>query len=104
MYVKTDTSTCKEINNVFEAQPDKPRNVRIYIAGSGCSGPSFGLGLDDFSENDFQEISKGVNFLVDKKLYEEYGEMLVEWVGNGYSVKPVTPIESGCGSCSGSCG
>ena len=104
MYIKTDVSTCDEIKKVFDSQPDHPKNVRIFIAGTACSGPSFGLGLDEVGVNDHQEVIEGINFLLEKEVFEENGEISVEWVGNGYSVRPVNQAASGCGSCAGSCG
>ncbi|MDN5352608.1 MAG: iron-sulfur cluster insertion protein [Clostridiales bacterium] len=103
MYIATNQETCEKIGEVLAAQADKPQNIRIFIAGMGCSGPSFGLGLDDANEQDLVETVNGVNFVLEKSVYDTVGEIKIEWVGNGYSVQPVNPQPSSCGSCS-SCG
>ncbi|MCD4711738.1 MAG: hypothetical protein K8R73_00510 [Clostridiales bacterium] len=103
MYIATNQETCDKISEILSAQADKPQNIRVFIAGMGCSGPSFGLGLDNINEEDFTETINGVNFVLEKSVFDTVGEIKVEWVGNGYSVQPVTVAPSACGSCS-SCG
>ncbi len=42
---------------------------------------------------------------MDKDLFEQVGEMKVEFLGNGYYVAPVSQGESAdCNSCGGGCG
>lgn len=42
---------------------------------------------------------------MDKDLFEQVGEMKVEFLGNGYHVAPANQDESAdCGSCGGGCG
>jgi Fe-S cluster assembly iron-binding protein IscA len=103
MYIATNQETCDKIGEVLASQADKPQNIRIFIAGMGCSGPSFGLGLDNINEDDLTEVINGVNFVLEKSVYDTVGEIKVEWVGNGYSVQPVVVAPSACGSCT-SCG
>jgi len=40
---------------------------------------------------------------MDKDLYDQIGEMKVEFVGNGYYVAPANQTESGCSSCGSGC-
>lgn len=101
MYIATNEDTCKKIEEVLQAQADKPQNIRIFIAGMACHGPSFGLGLDNATENDYTETHHGVNFILEKSVFDQVGEIKVEWVGNGYSVQPIKPMESACSSCAG---
>merc|ERR1711879_289179 len=103
MYIATNKETCEKIKEILSAQADKPQNIRVFIAGMACSGPSFGLGLDNINEEDVTEVVEGINFILEKSVYDTVGEVKVEWVGNGYSVQPVNAQESACGSCS-SCG
>lgn len=103
MYIVTNEITCEKMSEVLKAQSDKPQNIRVFVAGMACSGPSFGLGLDNVTEKDHTEEIHGVNFVIDKDMFESIGEIKVEWVGTGYSVQPVNAQPSACGSCS-SCG
>lgn len=103
MYIQASSETCQEIAKVLQSQSDKPQFIRVFVAGMACSGPQFGLGLDNATENDFTEEVEGVTFVVDKNTYEAVGEIKIEWMGNGYAVRPVNAMPSNCGSCS-SCG
>ncbi len=40
---------------------------------------------------------------MDKDLYEQVGDMKVEYLGNGYYVAPVEQSPSDCSSCGGGC-
>jgi len=104
MKIQTNQETVEAIKGIVKQQADQPSNVRIYIAGMGWSGPSFGLTLDELSENDLQDDTNDVTFIMAKDIYEQIGDIMVELSGGGYMVKPVQQAESACGSCSGSCG
>lgn len=104
MKVQTNQATVDAIKAVIEAQSDQPDNIRIYIAGMGWSGPSFGLTLDELSENDVKDDSNDVTFIMANDIYEQIGDIQVELTNGGYLVKPTVQQESACGSCSGSCG
>lgn len=101
MYINTNEETCNEIKKIFEAQQDKPQNVRIFIAGVGCGGPSLGLGLDAKKDDDVSEEVNGVNFIMAKELFEKMGEVTVEFKVEGYSVFPSNQEPHSCSGCSG---
>lgn len=99
MYFIVDEDTCNRIQGVLEQQADKPQNLRVYIAGMGWGGPSFGLGLDQSKEDDVQEIIGNVNFIMEKYLAETFGQVEVKWNGYSYSVGPVKSDGSSSSSC-----
>ena len=101
--VETNAETLAEIQKVIQSQ-EGPKSVRIFVAGYGCGGPSLGLALDEVKEADFSQQQGEVNFVIDKELFENLGDIKVEFVGNGYLVQPVEMGESGCGGCGGGCG
>lgn len=103
MYIQTNKETCDEISKILLEQEDGDKCVRVFLAGMACSGPHFGLGLDDAGENDYSEEIEGVRFVIDKTTFDSMGEIKVEWMGNGYAVRPVNFNPPTCGSCSG-CG
>ena len=104
MKIQSNQETVDAIKGLLEQQKDQPSNVRIYIAGMGWGGPSFGLTLDELdAEKDLVDDSNDVNFIMAKDIYDQIGDMLVELTSGGYLVKPVDQQESDCGSCSGSC-
>lgn len=103
MKVNTNVETIDAIKDVISKQPDFPGTVRIFLAGMGWSGPSFGLSLDGVKDTDEKDDTNEVIFVMDKDLYDQVGEMKVEFVGNGYYVAPTNQTESGCSSCGGGC-
>ena len=105
MKVQTNQETVDAIKALLEQQNDKASGVRIYIAGMGCGGPSFGLTLDEFnSKEDLKDETNDFDFIMTKEIHEQVGNILVELTDGGYLVKPIEAGESSCGSCSGSCG
>lgn len=103
MKVSTNQDTIDAIKEVIKGQPGAPSVVRVYLAGTGCSGPSYGLSLDEAKETDLVDESNDIVFIMDQDLYNQVGEMKIEFLGNGYHVIPVNQPEAACGSCSG-CG
>jgi len=104
MKINTNEETIKAIRQVIAEQDDNSTGVRIYIAGVGCSGPSFGLTLDKEGVEDVSNDEHGLTFYMKKTDYDQVGDMIVELTSGGYLVKPVNEVESACSSCAGSCG
>lgn len=104
MKIKIDAISIEEIKSVLEQHNDSPKNVRIYLAGMGWSGPSFGLALDELKEGDLSEDSTGINFVAEKDLVDKFEGFTIEKVGQGFRIIPSGGAESACGSCGGSCG
>ena len=103
MNITTNSETVNEIKKIMEENADQPANVRIYVAGLGCSGASFGLSLDEKKDEDIEFVFEGLNFIMENTVFDQFGDFIVEYVWNGYKVVPVNQPESACGSCSGSC-
>lgn len=99
----------KEFRDLLLANDIKETTVRIALAGFGCSGPRFGLMVDEATENDTSEVVKELTFVVDKELVEEYEGFNIlsdeENGGGGMSLRPQKLDESamGCASCGGGC-
>lgn len=102
MKVIADNAAIERLNEILSQYTDKPNTVRIYVAGMGWGGPSFGLALDEQKETDMLDESTGVKFITEKDLFDQYGNFKVESVGQGFRVIPdSTSGDSGCGGCSG---
>lgn len=104
MKVVTNQDTINEIKKIMDSQPEQPGNVRIFLAGMGCSGPALGLSLDEKKDTDVVDETNEINFVMEADLFNTMGEIKVEFMGNGYLVAPVKQAESGCSSCGGGCG
>lgn len=104
MNIQTNQETIEAIKLIVNQQEDQADNIRVYIAGMGCSGPSFGLTLDEIADADLVDESHDVKFIMAKEIHDQVGDIIVELTDGGYLVKPVNEVASACGSCSGSCG
>lgn len=99
----------KEFRDLLTANDIIDTNVRIALAGFGCSGPRFGLMVDEPTENDKTETVNELNFIMEKELVEEYEGFTIlsdeENGGGGMSLRPMRLEEAagGCSSCAGGC-
>lgn len=98
----------EEFNDLLEANEIEPKVVRLALAGFGCSGPRFGLMVDDPTEDDYVEVVKDITYIVAKDLYNEYEGFVIlsdeENFGGGMSLRPKKIDESaGCSTCATGC-
>ena len=104
MKIQTKPETTAEIRAIMEQNPDEPQAIRVFLAGMGWSGPSWGLALDEQKDEDILYEEDGVKFLMEESVYEQFGEFTVEYTDHGYIVAPTNSQPSdGCASCAGSC-
>lgn len=82
-------------------------NIRINLAGFGCSGPVFNISVSTPNDEDVTEVVNDVTFLAEKKLIDEFGGFIIvsseENEGRGLSLRPVIKPEGGCSTCGGGC-
>lgn len=97
----------KEFKNFLDENKVEGYNIRINLAGSGCSGPVFNISVSTATESDVTEKVNDLTFIVEKSLIEEFGGFTIisseENGGRGLSLKPVIQPEGGCSSCGGGC-
>ncbi len=98
----------QEFNDLLEGNEIEPKIVRLALAGFGCSGPRFGLMVDDPTDNDVVEVVKDITFIVAKDLYDEYEGFVIlsdeENFGGGMSLRPKKiDDEAGCSTCATGC-
>lgn len=93
----TDKAT-EELTKIVESKKtEKP--LRIYIAGYGWGGPSFGLALDERKDGDFETKVGNFTFLIENGLEESFGKFTVDysdnWLRRGFTVIPDRAV-GGC--------
>lgn len=104
MKIATTTQTIEEIKSIIAQNPEEGNDVRIYVAGMGCSGPAFGLALDTRNNEDIVYEEGGQVFIMEPNFFEQFGDFKVEYTQRGYLVEPVNKDVLGpsdCGTCSG---
>lgn len=87
-----------ELKKVMESRKDK-KPLRIYIAGYGWGGPSFGLALDELKEGDASVNVGEYTFLIEDYLTESFGSFTIDysdnWLRKGFTIIP----DRGTSSC-----
>lgn len=98
----------KEFKEFLDENNVEGYNVRINLAGYGCSGPAFNISISEAREDDITEVINEVTFIIEKTLIDDFGGFLIlsseENEGKGISLRPlIQPAESGCSTCGGGC-
>lgn len=60
-----------------EKETEKP--LRIYVAGFGWGGPSFGIALDEQNDEDIVTDVDGITFLIEKDFGESFSKFTVDY-------------------------
>ncbi|MCL7415937.1 MAG: iron-sulfur cluster assembly accessory protein [ANME-2 cluster archaeon] len=90
-----------ELKNLLEQENKQDHALRIFVAGMGCSGLSYGLTLDDTKkEDDLETTSNGVRLLMTSDVHESLDGAEVDFVdnerGKGFVIN--NPNAPKCGS------
>ncbi len=116
----TERAAC-ELKELMVSQQKPDAALRIWVAGGGCSGLSYGMALDDGQPEDGDQIfvQDGIRLFVDDLSLQYMVGSTVEYVddamGGGFKIENPNAVSScGCGSsfktegseggCGGGCG
>jgi iron-sulfur cluster assembly accessory protein len=104
MFEVTEKATEKVVE--FFKTRDKVEPLRVFIAGTGCSGVQLGMALDEANENDETFEMAGQTYLVEKQLLEQAKPIRVDYIstpqGEGFIISSGMKPNTGCGG--GCCG
>lgn len=103
-----DDTAYKEFKELLDNANVESYNVRIALDRVGCSGPIFGVCIDEANDDDDIEIINEITFISEKSLIGEYGGFIIvsseENNGKGVGMKPIVTPSKGCDSECGGCG
>ncbi|MBI4698828.1 MAG: iron-sulfur cluster assembly accessory protein [Nitrospirae bacterium] len=97
----------EKAKEILSAEGKSHWGIRLYIAGSSCCGPSYGMDLDENPAKDDHVIEKnGVKLFMDKATSEKLSGLQINYVNEGdqqgFVITGNQP--SSCSSgCGGSC-
>ena len=104
MKVTLDQKAILTLKDILKDKDQENTKVRIYFAGIGWGGPSFGLALDEQKSDDKTYTVEGINFVMSEQDYNQYGDIAIKDTGFGFKVAPENSGDDSCGGgCSG-CG
>lgn len=107
--VKITELAAQKVKEVLKAQNKENAFLRIYPIGEGCSGPNFGMTLEDSkTEDDMLDVEYGVSILMDIELAPTLEGAILDYIesdnGGGFEIRKVKTdhaegCSGGCPSC-----
>ena len=93
------------LNEVLEEQNKKDHFLRVFLAGIGCSGPSYGLALEEAAAATDKTIVIGtVKVIYDSELEKTVENLVIDYINNemgtGFIIEDPTAEHCG-GGCAG---
>lgn len=102
--VNLTTAAAEKVKVILQQEDEslKDGGLRIYVQGGGCSGFSYGMVLDDVTEEDEVFEEQGVKVIIDpmslKHLEGAQVDYKEELMGGGFAIKnPNATSTCGCG-------
>ena len=105
MAITLTDRAAKELRILMESEQKSSAALRVWVAGGGCSGLTYGMALDDNApeEGDQQYEHDGVKIYVDSMSLQYMDGASVDYVddamGGGFKIENPNATQScGCGS------
>ena len=102
--VNLTTAAAEKVKVILQQEDEslKDGGLRIYVQGGGCSGFSYGMVLDEVTEDDEVFEEQGVKVIIDpmslKHLEGAQVDYKEELMGGGFAIKnPNATSSCGCG-------
>ncbi len=103
--ITISTRAVTELKDLMSSQAKESAALRVWVAGGGCSGLSYGMALDDGAPEDGDQIFEqdGVKIFVDGLSLNYMDGSSVDFVedalGGGFKIEnPNATSTCGCGS------
>lgn len=104
--LKVSDTAAEKAKEILKAEGKEGWGLRIFVHGSGCCGPSYGMDIDEkASEGDETVEKNGLKVFVDKEAYASLGEKEIDYIkteqGEGFVINggEAPSCSSGCSSC-----
>jgi len=102
-------SASEKVKELLESEDRQGQALRIFVRGMSCSGPAYGMALDDSTRPD-DAITElfGIKILVDPASAQYVEGAEIDYVdslmGKGFTINnPNTASAGGGGGCGGGC-
>lgn len=94
-----------ELSDLMKSQDKQAAALRVWVAGGGCSGLSYGMALDDAAPEEGDQVfeQSGIRIYVDSLSLQYMEGASVDYVddvlGGGFKIENPNAVSScGCGS------
>ncbi len=107
MITLSDTAASK-VKELLEEQGKSDHALRLFVRGMSCSGPAFGMALDDTTRPDDTVAEQfGIKIVVDPQSVQYVEGAEIDWVdslmGKGFTINNPNAAQSSGGGCGGGC-
>jgi len=103
--VKITDIAVAEIKQILETENQEDKCLRIFAAGTGCSGVEYGLKLDDISDSDKVFEYKGLKIIYNPDIEADIKDYEIDYIDNDYGKGfTITNLNMRCGTGCGVCG
>ena len=108
--LKISDIAAEKAKEILKAEGKEGWGLRVFIHGSGCCGPSYGMDLDEKASEGDETIEKnGLKVFVDKDASASLSSKEIDFIkteqGEGFVINGDEPpskgssCSSGCSSC-----
>jgi iron-sulfur cluster assembly protein len=105
MSITVTEKAATELKGIMEAQSKPTAALRVWVAGGGCSGLSYGMALDDGEPEEGDKVleDQGMRLFVDELSLSYMEGAVVDYVddvmGGGFKIENPNAVNTcGCGS------
>jgi len=105
MSITVTEKAATELKGIMEAQNKPTAALRVWVAGGGCSGLSYGMALDDGQPEEGDKVleDQGMKLFVDELSLSYMEGAVVDYVddvmGGGFKIENPNAVNTcGCGS------
>lgn len=103
--IEITDAAATELKQLLEKEKKSDHGLRIFEAGTGCSGVQYGLTLERTPKTDDAVMeSNGIKIFCNKDIQGDIDEFKIDYIDNDYGKgfiidNPRARCGSGCGSC-----
>jgi iron-sulfur cluster assembly accessory protein len=99
-------SASAKVKELLETEGKTDHALRVFVRGMSCSGPAYGMALDDTTRPDDTVAEQfGIKVVVDPQSVQYVEGAQIDWVdslmGRGFTIN--NPDAAPAGGCGGGC-
>ena len=109
MAITISSSAAGQLNGLLAEQGKAGSTLRVWVAGLGCSGYRYGMGIDEKEPEEGDQIfeSNGIRVVVDPQSFSYMDGSTVNWVdeqeNSGFAIENPNPAPQKECNCGGGC-
>jgi len=109
MAIMISSSAAGQLNGLLAEQGKAGAALRVWVAGLGCSGYRYGMGIDEKEPEEGDQIfeSNGIRVVVDPQSLSYMDGSTVNWVdepeNSGFAIENPNPAPAKECNCGGGC-